>query len=181
MASHALPIPPCTTTCSPPRPLPSRLVAAYHTSVKRHSVLAMKSLYVRTYVRSLVRTYVRVEFSRTRVRGWVCARARCESVRESEHRERTSISIPRRAYELFIPPGRRLPLRRLPCRSSNRFSARMTVYESLFSADFFRFPFPSISAFLLVRSARRARACENCVTSREYFHCTPCMYILYEL
>lgn len=27
--------------------LPSRLVAAYHTSVKRHSVLAMKSLYVR--------------------------------------------------------------------------------------------------------------------------------------
>lgn len=56
---------------------PSRLVAAYHTSVKRHSVLAMKSLYVRAHVR------VKCVCARACTRPCACITYVCANVREA--------------------------------------------------------------------------------------------------
>lgn len=88
MASHALPTPPCTT-CSPPRgfSLPSRLVAAYHTSVKRHSVPAMKSLYVRTRTRQVCMCVC------AHARALACTVYACKRVRVTSEYLSLSISL----------------------------------------------------------------------------------------
>lgn len=145
--------------------LPSRLVAAYHTSVKRHSVLAMKSLYVRvrttTYassvwgVRACVRAY-NLYAHRKRVRARARERARAAP--------RASISSA--CIRIIYSARASLTAPTVTARSSDRFSARMTVYGPLFCANFF-FRFVSlrfcISVFLAhidVRVATIATTCE---------------------
>lgn len=131
--------PPPRTTCSAGTvaPPPSRLVAAYHTSVKRHSAPAMKSLYV-PYVRSptyytfpglsmCVHVYMRVRG------GWY-----------------PSLSLSPRAYERIIYSAEGVDCRSdgYQARSSDRFSARPTVRTPLFPAVFLRFFTPFLSPTL---------------------------------
>lgn len=177
MASHALPTPPCTT-CSPPRPPPSRLVAAYHTSVKRHSVLAMKSLYVRTYIHARVecvraragaRAHERACVGRARVRARIHARTgmqTCASTRENPYILGVRIRI-------IYSAGASLTAPTVTGRSSGRFSARMTVYGSLFFANFFRFPVSlNFCPSRLYRHMRVGYATARRIASpaQKYFH-----------
>lgn len=91
---------------------PSRLVAAYHTSVKRHSAPAMKSLYV-PYVRSptyyTVSMCTRMETGEERTGSLPLAFSLVSSRPPAPARRRRAGPCIRANY-LF----RRLPLRRLP-------------------------------------------------------------------
>lgn len=103
------PLPPAPPAPSGTAPPPSRLVAAYHTSVKRHSTPAMKSpiyVYIYIYMLAIVRSPIRIVH--------LCART------EEEEKDGRTIRVLvwhgpyAHTGELFIPTGRRLPLRRLP-------------------------------------------------------------------
>lgn len=105
---------------------PSRLVAAYHTSVKRHSVLAMKSLYVRAHVR------VKCVCARARVR----ARARVLRMCARMCAKHRGSSISTACIRIIYSARASLTAPTVTGRSSGRFSARMTVYGPLFCANF---------------------------------------------
>lgn len=163
MASHALPIPPCTT-CSPPRAFVSITARRCISHVGQTPLCASNEIAIRsrTYALSVcARAHVRVRARVLRMCTRMCAKY-------------WGASISTVCIRIIYSARASLTAPTVTGRSSGRFSARMTVYGPLFCANFsfslFFFTFSVSLRFCLSHLHYRESRLRTYLVARKHFH-----------
>jgi len=165
VASHALPTLPCIT-CSPPRAFVSITARRCISHVGQTPLCASNEIAIRSGTYAL-----NVCVSRTRMYASVHVFYVhvCECARSTHRR----ISISMACIRIIYSARASLTAPTVTGRSSGRFSARMTVYEPLFCANFSFSPFFSFSVslrFCFSHPHYRESQLRTYSVARKHFH-----------
>lgn len=163
MASHVLPIPPCTT-CSPPRAFVSITARRCISHVGQTPLCASNEIAIRS------RTYALSVYARAHVR----ARPRVLCMCARMYAKYWGASISTACIRIIYSARASLTAPTVTGRSSGRFSARMTVYGPLFCANFsfslFFFAFFVFLRFCLSHPHYRESQLRTYSVARKHFH-----------